>query len=92
MTTADPDSTPDLTPAPGPAARSAFRLGVLVASVAGLTVLAWLYRTGTLTTTTAVYVTVALFPVYLLVVASVLSVWLGYDKGPTDLQSVYRSR
>jgi hypothetical protein len=80
------------TPAPGPDARSAFRLGVLAASVAGLTVLGWLLRSGTLTVTTAAYVAVALFPVYLLVVASMLSVWLGYDKDPTDLRPVHRSR
>jgi hypothetical protein len=80
------------TPAPGPDARTAFRLGVLAASVAGLTVLAWLFRSGALGVATGVYVTVALFPVYLLVVASVLSVWLGYDKDPGDLRPVHRSR
>ncbi|GAB6863052.1 hypothetical protein ACFR97_15340 [Haloplanus litoreus] len=80
------------TPVPGPDARIAFRLGVLAASVAGLTILAWLLRSGALSVTTGVYVAVALFPVYLLVVASVLSVWLGYDKDPTDLRPVYRSR
>ncbi|WP_251342548.1 hypothetical protein [Haloplanus halophilus] len=86
MTTVDPS------PEPGPAARSAFRFGVLVAAVAGLSVLAWLYRSGALAPAAAVYVTIALFPVYLLVVASVLSVWLGYDRDPTDLRPVYRSR
>ncbi|GAB3327439.1 hypothetical protein EI982_15270 [Haloplanus rallus] len=83
---------PDPTPAPGPAARSAFRLGVLAGGVLGLVVLGWLYRSGSLTPTTAVYVAVALYPPYLLVVASLLSVWLGFDKGPTDLRPVERSR
>ena len=36
------------------------------------------------------YVLVLLFPVYLLVVAVALSVWLGYDKDATDLRPVYR--
>jgi hypothetical protein len=31
-----------------------------------------------------------LFPVYLVFVASVLSVWLGYDKDTTSLRPVYR--
>lgn len=75
---------------PGPAARSAFRLGMLVAVVLGLTVLGVLYLGGVLTTTTALYVLFALFPVYLVVAASALSVWLGYDKDATDLRPVYR--
>jgi hypothetical protein len=75
---------------PGPAARSAFRLGMLAAAVAGLAALGAGYLGGALTTTTALYVLVALFPVYLVLVASVLSVWLGYDKDATDLRPVYR--
>jgi len=75
---------------PGPAAHSAFRLGMLAAFVGGLAVLASLYLHGALTATTGLYVLVALFPVYLIVTASVLSVWLGYDKDVTDLRPVYR--
>lgn len=76
--------------APGPAARSAFRLGMIAAIVVGLAVLGALYLHGVLTVTTALYVLVALFPVYLVIAASVLSVWLGYDKDATDLRPVYR--
>ena len=75
---------------PGPAARSAFRLGVLAAAVVGLAALGAGYLGGVLTTTTALYVLFALFPVYLVLVASVLSVWLGYGKDATDLRPVYR--
>jgi hypothetical protein len=75
---------------PGPAARSAFRLGMLTAFVGGLAVLASLYLRGVLTAAAGLYVLFALFPVYLVVAASVLSVWLGYDKDATDLRPVYR--
>ncbi|MEF8856223.1 MAG: hypothetical protein V5A16_02240 [Haloplanus sp.] len=75
---------------PGPAAHSAFRLGMLAAVVGGLAVLLSLYLHGALTATTGLYVLAALFPVYLVVAASVLSVWLGYDKDATDLRPVYR--
>jgi len=75
---------------PGPAARSAFRLGMVAAVVGGLSVLAALYLHGALTATTGLYVLLALFPIYLVIAASVLSVWLGYDKDATDLRPVYR--
>jgi hypothetical protein len=75
---------------PGPAARRAFRLGMVAAGVVGLAVLASLYLHGVLTPATAVYALVALFPVYLVVAAAALSVWLGYDKDATDLRPVYR--
>jgi len=75
---------------PGPAARSAFRLGMLAAAVVGLTILGACYMQNVLTTTTALYVLFALFPIYLVLAASVLSVWLGYDKDVTDLRPVYR--
>jgi len=75
---------------PGPAAQHAFRLGMLAAVVGGLAVLAGLYLHDVLTTTTALYVLLALFPVYLVLAASALSVWLGYGKDATDLRPVYR--
>jgi hypothetical protein len=75
---------------PGPAARSAFRLGMLTAIVVGLATLGALYLQDVLTTATALYSLIALFPVYLILVASALSVWLGYDKDVTDLRPVYR--
>lgn len=75
---------------PGPAARSAFRIGMVAAAVGGLSVLGALYLHGALTATTGLYALLALFPVYLVIVASVLSVWLGYGKDATDLRPVYR--
>lgn len=75
---------------PGPDAARAFRTGILVAAVIGLTAIAALYWLGAFTALFAGYVTVVLFPVYLIFTAAVLSVWLGYDKGPTSLRPVYQ--
>ena len=38
------------------------------------------------------YAVVILFPVYLVVVAAILSVWLGYDVDPGQLEPVSKSR
>lgn len=81
---------PTLKHTPGPAARSAFRLGMLTAVVVGLAALGALYLQDVLTATTTLYSLIALFPIYLILVASALSVWLGYDKDATDLRPVYR--
>ena len=75
---------------PGPAAADAFRLGMLTAGVGGLAVLAALYLYGPMSAVVAVYALVALFPVYLVLAASTLSVWLGYGKDERDLRPVYR--
>jgi hypothetical protein len=75
---------------PGPVADRAFTLGIVAAATAGASVLAGLYGSGALALPLAVYVLVALFPVYLVAVASVLSVWLGYDRDATDLRPVTR--
>jgi hypothetical protein len=77
---------------PGPSARSAFRLGIVTASVAALAALGALYWIGELSLPLAGFVLVVLFPVYLVFVASVLSVWLGYDKGVADLRPVYEEQ
>ncbi|MFB6232918.1 MAG: hypothetical protein ABEH61_01530 [Haloarculaceae archaeon] len=77
---------------PGAAARRAFRTGVWTAAAAALAVVGALYWTGTLEGYVAVFVVVVLFPVYLLLVASALSVWLGYDKDPRDLRRVTREQ
>jgi hypothetical protein len=63
---------------------------MLAAAAVGLAVLGAGYLHGVLTTTMALYALVALFPVYLVIAASALSVWLGYDKDATDLRPVYR--
>lgn len=75
---------------PGPAARRAFKTGVWTAAAGGLAVVGALYWTGALASYAAVFVVVVLFPVYMLVAASVLSKWLGLGKGPADLRRVTR--
>jgi hypothetical protein len=71
---------------PGPAADDAFGFGTAAAAVVGLGVYWWLYWSGTLPLPIVLYLLVALFPVYLVVVAAVLSAWLGYDRDVTDLR------
>jgi len=75
---------------PGPAARRAFRTGIWAAAALALAVVVGLYWTGALANYVAVFVVLVLFPVYMLVVASALSMWLGFGKGPTDLRRVTR--
>ncbi|MFB6196466.1 MAG: hypothetical protein ABEI80_09870 [Haloplanus sp.] len=74
----------------GSAVEGAFRYGVLAAAIAGLTGIGWLYLSETLSPIAAAYTLFALFPVYLVFVASILSVWLGEDKDATDLRPVSR--
>jgi ethanolamine transporter EutH len=76
---------------PGPDAGHAFRLGIAASAVVGLAVIAILYWTGALAPVIAGFVLVVIFPVYLVVAAAVLSVWLGYDKDHTALRPVYRT-
>lgn len=79
-------------PPPGPDAARAYRLGLIAGAVVGLFVAGALYWVGTLGPLALGYVVVALFPVYLIVVAVVLSVWLGYDKDATTLRPVYKPK
>jgi len=82
----------DERPPPGPDAARAYRLGMIAGAVLGLLTAGALYWTGVLTPLALGYVVVALFPVYLIVVAVVLSVWLGYDKDATSLRPVYKAK
>lgn len=75
---------------PGPAARHAFRIGVRVAAIGGLAVIGALYWLDVLTLLLVGFTLVVIFPVYMLVVASVLSKWLGFDKDMSDLRPVSR--
>jgi membrane protein implicated in regulation of membrane protease activity len=77
---------------PGPAAAHAFRLGIVVSAVVGLTGTGLLYWVGAITLPVTAFVLVVLFPVYLVLAAAVLSRWLGYDKDHTSLRPVYRPR
>lgn len=76
--------------APGPGARSAFRLGMQAAAVTALAGVGLLYWVGVLTPVLLGFVLLLVFPVYLVFAASALSVWLGYGKDVTDLRPVYR--
>jgi hypothetical protein len=67
-------------------------LGILASAVIGLAGIGLLYWFGSITLVIAAFVLVLLFPVYLVVVATVLSRWLGYDKDHTALRPVYRPR
>ena len=75
---------------PGPAADRTFRTGVRAAAAGALAGLALLYGFGLLSPFLVGVTLVLLFPIYMLVVASVLSVWLGYDRGAADLRRVRR--
>lgn len=77
---------------PGPSADAAFRLGVVAAVVLALVVLGTLYSAGMVTTFVVGFAVLVVFPVYLLFVASALSVWLGFDKGVADLRRVTREQ
>jgi hypothetical protein len=57
-------------------------------AIAALAALGALYWAGMVTEHVAGFVLVVLFPVYLLLAASVLSKWLGYDKDVSDLRPV----
>ncbi len=65
---------------------------MIVGGIIGLVGVGALYFAGTLTPLALGYVIVALFPVYLITVAVVLSVWLGYDKDITALRPVYKTK
>lgn len=77
---------------PGPAAAQAFRLGIITSAVGGLAGIATLYWFGILTPLLAGYTLVLLFPVYLVFIATVLSMWLGYNKDKTSLRPVYQQK
>jgi hypothetical protein len=79
-------------PSPGPDAHRTFRLGMVASVVAALGCLAVLYRTRLVSPAVVGFALVVLFPVYLLVVASILSVWLGFDRDASNLRRVCRDR
>lgn len=81
----------DQRPRPGPDAARAFRSGMVAGGAVGGVCLGALYWTGVLSLLALGYVTVALFPVYLIAVAALLSRWLGYNKDATSLRPVYKA-
>ncbi|WP_049985998.1 hypothetical protein [Halobellus rufus] len=78
-------------PRPGPDAARAFRLGIAAGGLIGLTFAAALYWFGTMNVFAFGYIFLLVFPVYLVLVATALSVWLGYDQDATSLRPVYRT-
>ena len=74
---------------PGPAAAYAFRLGMYAGAIIGLAAIGALFFVGALSLVLLGYALVLLFPVYLVIVATVLSVWLGYDQDAASLRPVY---
>lgn len=76
---------------PGPATDRAFATGSRLAAVGALAALGLLYWFGVLTPPLVGVALAVFFPVYVLVVASVLSAWLGYDRSAADLRRVRRA-
>ncbi|WP_254537022.1 hypothetical protein [Halomarina litorea] len=77
--------------APGPDADAAFRLGLAVATTGALAALALSVWAGSVTLLGATLFALFGLPVLLVVVASVLSVWLGYDKRAVDVTVASRT-
>jgi len=77
---------------PGPVSDQAFNHGLKAAAIIGLMTIAGLYWFGYINLLLAGYGLLLLFPVYLVLAAAVLSVWLGYDKDATDLRRVTRQK
>jgi membrane protein implicated in regulation of membrane protease activity len=82
----------DQRPPPGPDAARAFRFGMIAGGAVGAVCLGALYWMGTLSLLALGYVVIALFPVYLIVVAVLLSRWLGYTKDITSLRPVDKTK
>ena len=81
-----------LTNTPGPVAHSAFRTGLIAAAVVGLAGVGSLYLFGLIDLILLGYLAAVAFPIYMVLAASVINVWLGYGKDATDLRPVYRER
>lgn len=79
-------------PRPGPDANRAFRHGIVAACVLALAALGALYWAGALDLVHVGFAVAVGGPVYLVLAASALSVWLGFDKDATDLQPVTGER
>lgn len=77
---------------PGPVADHAFRLGIIAAAIAGIAVLGLAYWVTDAAPFLFGYAMVVLFPVYLVLAAAVLSVWLGFDKDARALRRVSREQ
>jgi len=73
---------------PGEAAQEAFAIGMKVAALVALAGVAFLYVTGVIASVSAIVTLGAMVPVYFVLVAALLSKWLGLDPDITDLRPV----
>ena len=75
---------------PGPISDRTFDLGLKLGAAGGVAFVALLYWAGVLSVMDPVHatVTLVLFPVYVLAIAVLLGLWLGYDTDETDLRPV----
>jgi hypothetical protein len=80
--------------APGPIAERAFDRGFKLAIAVGAVGVGLLYWLGVLSHSSGLHVTLTLvlFPVYLLSVATLLGVWLGYDTDERNLERIIEER
>lgn len=79
--------------APGPIADRTFERGFKLAAIAGAIGVALLYVIGPFTLSSGSELVFAslLYPIYLLSIAVVLAVWLGYPTDERDLKRVYET-
>jgi uncharacterized membrane protein YdbT with pleckstrin-like domain len=75
---------------PGRPARETFRTGIRVAVVTAVAAACFLYWLDVVTLLFGLFALLVLLPVYLVVVASLLSVWLGFDRTAVEPQPVRR--
>lgn len=73
---------------PGHAAHEAFDIGMKAAALVALCGLGFLYWLGVLSPISAIVTLLLWVPIYLVVVAIVLSKWLGLTPDVTDLRPV----
>jgi uncharacterized membrane protein YdbT with pleckstrin-like domain len=76
---------------PGQSAEETFRTGIRAAVGGAVAVAGVLYWFDVISLVTAGFALLVLLPVYLIFVASLLSKWLGFDKGVMDLRPVVRT-
>jgi len=73
---------------PGQAAHEAFAIGVRVAALGALCAIGFLYWAGAITSPPAIVTLLLSLPVYFILVAVLLSKWLGLAPDVTDLKPV----
>lgn len=79
---------------PGPLAERAFEFGMKAAAIGGLVFLLLLHYAGALSLVDSSHLLkiLLLFPVYLVFVSILLSLWLGFDPDERDLRPVDEDR